>query len=374
MHQGVREFVRWVESKRDAEGMSINAPATRNELMSLEQVLRQPLPEDFRLLLARFNGGQLPMGKMLPCGMEPGSIGAAIRDYAESVERDFLDPELLLPFFHTLEGSLLAFDRSAGPVSDTWPVVDYYPDTGEHRLVYRTFDGFCRRYVLEWQSEDWGADFTVDTYLRSGLRHARAEPDVPTAHATVAHAYRRAGEPRLALASYLKASRCVPPLHWVEWEALKLATILGDHEAAMEALAALAAPAPVGRWNDRETTSGRVAEVVGILAQRAPRRTRGAWLGALDQLAANASDDEESQVVVAVREAIFSGGALPEPRPIRDQSVCPPGPDTEEWFGRVKLAYLQGLIRDEDLVLDTGLRRLSKTHNFEEVISARRDF
>ena len=37
----------------------------------------------------------------------------------------FLDPELLLPFHRTDTGSYLCFDRSAAPVSDTWPVVDF---------------------------------------------------------------------------------------------------------------------------------------------------------------------------------------------------------------------------------------------------------
>ena len=38
-----------------------------------------------------------------------------------------VDPELLLPFHHTELGSYLAFDRSAAPISDTWPIVDFDP-------------------------------------------------------------------------------------------------------------------------------------------------------------------------------------------------------------------------------------------------------
>mgnify|MGYP006992420993 CR=1 FL=1 len=57
-------------------------------------------------------------------------------------------------------------DRSAGPVSDTWPVVDYYPDTGEERMIHRTMDGWCQTCVNEWESGDFGAEFTLDVYLR----------------------------------------------------------------------------------------------------------------------------------------------------------------------------------------------------------------
>ncbi|MBC7171380.1 MAG: SMI1/KNR4 family protein, partial [Polyangiaceae bacterium] len=246
-------FIQWIESHGDHPSVKVNPPATTADLAMLERELGGPLPTDLRIVLTRWNGAQTPSGALIPVGIEPGTIGAGVREYAQRVGRDFLDPELLLPFHRTLEGSVLTFDRSAGPVSDTWPIVDYDEESGEHRLVYRTFDGFCRACVAEWTSDDFDAEFDLDTYLRRGQRHAALEPDVASAHATVAHALKRAGRPEEALASYLEAARCVPPLPWCDWEALKLAAILGDSTAALEASTRLAMLAPGAAWSKRET-------------------------------------------------------------------------------------------------------------------------
>ncbi len=370
MHRGVREFVEWIDSNQEGAGLQLNAPAQDAQIIALEQEIGGPLPEDLRLVLTRFNGGQLPVGELLPGGIDPGSIGAAVREYAEAVGRDFLDPELLVPFLRTAEGSLLAFDRSAGPVSDTWPIVDYYPDTGDHRLVHRTFDGWCRRCVADWTHADHEADFTVDTYLRAGQRHVEVEPDVATAHATVAHALRRAGRPEEALQAYLAASRCVPPLHWVDWEALKLAAILSDMRAGQEALSRLAARAPASRWRERETTPGRVAEVAAILAGRA--KDPESWVHLLDLLEEYAG--EEAPVVSAVSRALACAEPPPLPRPYRDESVVPRNADPEVWFEQLKAAYLSGAVRDDDLVLDPTLRPLSRIRDFAQIVRIRRDF
>lgn len=370
MHRGVKEFVAWVDGARDTSDVQLNPAAPDAQLMTLEQMLGGPLPADLRLVLTRFNGGRLPVGDLMPAGIEPGSIGAEVRVYAESVGKDFLDPELLLPFLKTAEGSLLAFDRSAGPVSDTWPIVDYYPDTGDHRLMHRTFDGWCSRCVAEWTSDDWGADFSVDTYLRSGQRHVNVEPDVATAHATVAHAHRRAGQPKQALAAYLMASRCVPPLHWVDWEALKLAALLFDPLAGLEAFTRLSAWAPEERWGERETEPGRVAEVAAFIALRVPDKTP--WIGMLAQLEAQGLEDRP--VIQAIRIALEEGSPLPPPRAPRETSVVPRDADVDVWFENVRVAYMRGALRDDDLLLDPTLRPLSKVRDFADVVRIRRDF
>ncbi len=337
----------------------------------LERELGGPLPTDLRIVLTRWNGAQTPSGTLIPVGIEPGTIGAGVRSYAQRVGRDFLDPELLLPFHRTLEGSLLAFDRSAGPVSDTWPIVDYDEESGEHRLVYRTFDGFCRACVAEWTSSDFDAEFDLDTYLRKGQRHAALEPDVATAHATVAHALKRAGRPEEALASYLEAARCVPPLPWCDWEALKLAAILGRAGEALEAGTRLATLAPEAAWAKRETRPARVAEVLGPLAASAADKTP--WLRLLGLLALAAENDaEERQVVSAVLAAVEQGTALPAARPWRDTSMVPPDPDPTGLYERAAAAYVEGHLRDEDLLFDRTLDPLGDAKR--DLVRIRRDF
>ena len=370
MHRGVREFIEWVASHGDHPELTLNPPATVSEIAALEQMLGGPLPADLRLVLTRFNGGQLPVGQMLPAGLEPGTIGATVREYAESVEVDFLDPELLLPFHRTLEGSLLAFDRSAGPVSDSWPIVDYFEDTGEHRLVYRTFDGWCRHCVSEWTSDDFGEDFSLDTYLRAGQRHAAVESDVATPHATVAHAFKRAGRPEEAVQAYLRAARCVPPLHWCDWEALKVAAILADADSGFEAMSRLASRAPATRWMQRETTPGRVAEVGAKLAARA--RDVTPWLRLLEQLEETA--EEETPVIAAIRHALTDGKPVPPVRPLRETTRVAPREDVDEWLAAVEAAYLEGTVRDDDLLLDPDLIRLGRVRDLAQVLRLRREF
>lgn len=371
MHRGVRELIRWVEAHRDHPDVKLNPPASASDIGALEQMLGGPLPADLRLLLSRFNGGTLPAGELLPAGTGPGTIGHTVREYAEAVGGDFLDTELLLPFHRTPEDSLLAFDRSAGPVSDTWPIVDYFQDLQEHRLMYRTFDGWCRVCVTEWGSTDFGEPFTLDTYLRAGERHAAVEPDVATAHATVAHALKRSGRPEDALQSYLRASRCVPPLPWCDWEALKLAAILGNEPAAFEAADRLCSRAPKRRWRQRETTPARVAEVLAPVAFRAA--DSGPWLRLFHQLEGQAQGSD-LPVVKAIVQALERGDQPPPTRPPRKESVLPARSDLDAWWTEARRAYSEGELREDDLLLDPELQRLGRVRPFAELLHIRREF
>jgi hypothetical protein len=372
MHRGVQDLVRWIDAHRDSSVVQVNPPASAADISALEHQLGVPLPADLRYVLTRFNGGTLPSGQLLPAGMGPGTIEAAVRQFAEAVGADFLDPELLLPFHRTLEGSVLCFDRSAGPVSDTWHIVDYYEDTGETRIVYRTFDGWCRTCVAEWESPDFEADFSLDKYLEQGKRHASIEPDVSTAHATVAHALKRAGKPEEALASYLRAARCVPALPWCDWEALKLAVLLDRPLEALESSQRLASRAPSSKWRERETTPGRVADVLGQMAIRAPENKN--WIRVLDQLVEQATDEDDHAQAHAVRYAVLHGEPLPTPRHHRDVPVVEPTSDLEQLFAAAREAYEAGSLRDEDMLLDATLLPLFRAHRPIELLSIRREF
>lgn len=368
----MQHFIRWVEDNRDTPGLVVNPPAQPAEVESLERQLGMMLPVDLRTVLLRFNGAALPSGTLLTAGVGPGTIENAVRQFADRVGADFLDRELLLPFHRTLEGSLLAFDRSAAPVPDAWPIVDYYDDTGEIRLVHRTFDGWCRTCLADWSSSDFQQPFSLDKYLRQGQRHAAVEPDVASAHATVAHAYKRAGEPELALESYLIAARCVPTLPWCDWEALKLAVLLGKPTLAYEAAARLAMPAPGHYWNDRGTTVGRVAELVGRMASL--QRNRQPWMRLLDQLVVRAEGVEQRQVRM-IRACLIRGEPLPDPEPIRDEPVIPPDRENlDRWWESARAAYAEGRLRDDDLLLDPSLTPLAAKHPLSELLRIRREF
>ncbi len=337
MHRGVRELIEWVEKKRDTDLVRVNPAATATELAEIETALGSPLPTDLRLVLVRFNGGELPNGQLIPAGIGPGTMGATIREYAGKVDADFLSSEILLPFFRTDEGSLLAFDRSAGPVADTWPIVDFDQDSGEHRMVYRTFDGFCRVCVSDFTSDDFGKDFGLDQYLRKGRRHLDVEPDVGAAHATVAHAAKRAGLAKDSLTHYLEAGRCVPPLAWCDWEALKLAVLLEDERAAREAAARLCAIAPAKIWERRETTPVKVAEVLAQVAIEASHPKL--WLRHFDTLLFQCKGDEAAtRTVHALRDAVTSGQPLPAPTQGRGVTVVPPDADLERYSGLLSTA------------------------------------
>jgi hypothetical protein len=369
VHQGLRELLSWVNTHRDNPAVKLLPPAKSGELTELEQELGQSLPSDLRHVLGYFNGGKLPIAELLPGGVGPGTIGGATKSYAAHIGRDFLDPELLLPFAKTDEESLLAFDRSAGPVADTWPIVDYHPETGFHRLVYRTFDGFCRHAVAEWSSPDFGQPFTLDAYLRKGQRHIDAEPDVAAAHAALAHAERRAGLVERAISSYLTAGRCTPPESWCDFEALKLAVLINDLTSAIEAGTRLVQPSPPERWKQRETSPGRVAEALGILARRA--NASGIVLRLLDRLESSAGDD--LALVKAVAAAVAKGEPV-VPRPVSETPIVAPSPDRNVYAQRLTDAYVTGLLRDEHMLFEPGLAPLRDAGWFGQLIHVRRDF
>ncbi len=372
MHRGVQDFMRVVLTQGEALGIQPNAACPAATLSQLEHQIGSPLPADFRLALSKFNGAKLPIGTLLGVGAPVGDTSeSALKDLAEHLGRSFLDPELPLPFHRNDEGALLAFDRSAGPVADTWPIVDFFAETGEVRLVYRTFDGWCRTMVAEWTSPDFFDAFTLDKYLHAGERHAGIESDVASAHATVAHALKRAGRPEDALRSYLRAARCVPSLPWCDWEALKIAALLGDRDAALEAATRLAARAPAERWAQRETTPGRVADVLGKLPVGASQLATCTRL--LDQLAAQSVETEDKEQVASVRHSLVNHTGLPETRPSR-VSVMPAVPNVAQWWAATRQAYANGQVRDEDLLLDPSFEQLRAAHDFRELLRIRRDF
>jgi hypothetical protein len=373
MHRGVQDFIAWIEEHPQLAGLTRAAPAAPAELGLVEERIASPLPADLRLMLSRYNGGELPSGQLLRAGEAgPDSMLAVADDLALRLKKPVRDPELLFPFYRSDDGGILAFDRSAGPVADTWPIIDYYIESGEQRLVHRTFDGFCRLRVAEWSSPDFGCEFTLASYLRSGKRHVAIEPDVSIAHATVAHALRRAGRPEDALNAYLAAARCVPAQAWCDWEALKLAALLGDGRAAWESSVRLAARAPKPLWHQRETTPVLVADVLCVIAGRLESR-RERVLRLCEQLAEQADGEREKQHISAVRHALHGDTRPPTPLLARAASV-PQAADVAEWLTTLQEAYRKGKVRDEDLLLDPSYASLRTKFALAEVLRVPRAF
>lgn len=372
MHRGVQEFINWLEKHPGFPNVKLGGPAQAADLAVVESQIAAPLPADLRFMLQRHNGGTLPSGQLLRAGGGgEDTIEAVLRELASQLDRPLTDSELLVPFFRTDDGGILAFDRSAGPVADTWPIVDYQNDNEALRLVYRTFDGFCRVAVAEWTAEDFDAEFTLQKYLNKGERHAAIEPDVSIAHGTVAHARRRAGDPEGAMRGYLAAARCVPSQPWCDWEALKIAVLLGDAKNAMEAANRLSSRAPRSRWVARETTPVRVADVLGVLAPKVDARdVLARWF---DQLAGQCETDADRTHVAAVRRAVLANNPLPQTTPIRPTAV-PPQADQNAWWNEMRAAYGDGRLRDDDLLLDPAYQPLRASHDFAELLRIRREF
>lgn len=372
MHRGVRELIQWVEKHDGSDTVKVHRPALAKEVTALEHQLGTPLPADLKLVLGVFDGGSLPNGTLLSATPGPGdTIEAALKALAEDEEVSFLDPELLLPFHRTEAGSYLAFDRSAAPVSDTWPIVDYDLETGERRLIHRTFDGWCRLCVAEWTADDYTAPFTIEKYLQQGKRHAEIETDVSIAHVTVAHALRRCGEPELSLESYLRAGRCVPAVPWTDWEALKLAALLRYPADALEAGARLAKRAPQSMWDLRETTPSRVAYALAKVAPP-PGEAQEPWLRLFEQLVAQALDDDDRAAAEAIRDAVVGGAEAPEPDPPQEAEL--EVGEVEATWAAMAQAYKDGLLREDDLLLDPRFGAVAETHDLADVLRIRRDF
>lgn len=373
MHRGVQEFINWLETHTDFPGLKLGEPALAADLVTVESQIAAPLPADLRFMLQRHNGGTLPSGQLLRAGAggDNNTIEYTLRELAARLDRSLTDSELMVPFFRTDDGGILAFDRSAGPVSDTWPIVDYHEDSAALRLVYRTFDGFCRVSLAEWSADDFDAPFTLQKYLNQGERHASIEPDVSIAHGTVAHARRRAGDPEGAMRGYLAAARCVPSQPWCDWEALKIAILLGDTKSVMEAANRLSSRAPRSRWLERETTPLRVAEALGVIAsQIEAREVLARWF---DQLAEQCDQDADRAHVAQVRKAALSGSGAPPTHAVRETAV-PVTSDHAAWWQAMRDAYNEGRLRDDDLVLDPVYAPLRTTHDFGELLRIRREF
>lgn len=372
MHRGVQEFITWLETHSDFPDLKLGQPAQAADLAVVESLIAAPLPADLRFMLQRHNGGTLPSGVLLRAGSgDDDSIETALRELATHLDRSLTDSELLVPFFRTDDGGILAFDRSAGPVSDTWPIVDYHQDSAALRLVYRTFDGFCRVCVAEWTADDFDAPFTLQKYLNQGERHAAIESDVSIAHGTVAHARRRAGDPEGAMRGYLAAARCVPSQPWCDWEALKIAVLIADVKSAMEAANRLSSRAPRARWVERETTPVQVADVLGVLAPMLD--TRDVLARWFDQLSEQCESDADRAHVSAIRRAALAGKTPPPTRPIRETAVAPQT-DHAAWWSEMRAAYNEGRLRDDDLLLDPAYQPLSAVHDFAELLRIRREF
>jgi len=372
MHRGVQAMLSWIAENPGFPGLRLAGAAGPSELPEVEDRIFSPLPTDLRMLLAQHNGGALPTGTLLRAG------GAGADTILGELERLGLlfgrasdDPELPLPYFRSNEGALLAFDRSAAPVADTWPVIDCPPDLPELRLVHRTFDGWCRLCLREWTAPDFGAEFSLERYLNGGLRHAEVEPDVATAHATVAHALRRAGEPERALAAYLIAARCVPQLAFCDWEGLKLAVLLRDAKSALTIGRRLCTRAPARGWQARATTPRQVADVLSHLVTEV--EPPEPLLALLDQLGAQAPDDESKAAIGALRRAVFGGEAVPPPQPVRPTAVSPQL-QLDAFWEATEQAYLHGAVRDEDLLLDPAYRPLARHRPLADMLRVRRDF
>ena len=373
MHRGVQDFIAWIEQHPERGGLVRASPATAVELAAVEERIASPLPADLRFVLSRYNGGELPSGMLLSAGdSEPNSMLIVADELAKRMGRSLRDPEMLLPFYRSDDGGILAFDRSAGPVADTWPIIDYYLESGEQRLVHRTFDGFCRLRVAEWSSADFGGEFSLESYLSSGRRHTAIEPDVSIAHATVAHALRRAGKPEDALLAYLLAARCIPAQAWCDWEALKLSALLGDGRAAWESSVRLAARAPKTRWRQRETTPALVADVLAVISPRLPARAERV-LRLYDQLHMQAEGDRERQHIAEIRIALMNRSAAPPPLGARIPSVVPHA-DTAAWLAALCDGYRRGKLRDEDLLFAPSYASLRAKYALAQVLRVSRAF
>jgi hypothetical protein len=379
MHRGVREFVRWLEDHRDSGWVRLSPPAQARDLQAIEHHVGSPLPADLRFVLGRFNGAITSAGTLLTAAPGPGAtIEAALKEVAAQRESSFLDPDALLPFHRTEHGTVLAFDRSAAPIADAWPIVDYDPESGEVRLVHRTFDGWCQLCVSEWTT-DLETPFDLDKYLRQGLRHAEIEPDVSVAHTTVAHALKRAGRPDEALESYLRSGRCVPAIPWADWEALKLAFLLGRADAILEAGGRLTKRASQKLWEQRGTTASRVAYVLARSLRRISREAveddgrRAALIRTLDHLRTHCKSREDAEARDRIMAAVARGDAIPPPWPPQDAAV-PPAPDPDAWWAAVREAYRAGTLRDDDLALDPAYEPLLAQRDVREILGIRREF
>src|SRR4051812_48042451 len=112
MHRGVQAVIAWILEHPQFSGITLEKPATPQQLTVVEDAVMSPLPSELVVLLSRWNGGELPSGTLLRAGdTGPDSILFALGELATRSGRSPQDIELPLPYFRTKEGPLLAFDR-----------------------------------------------------------------------------------------------------------------------------------------------------------------------------------------------------------------------------------------------------------------------
>jgi hypothetical protein len=164
----------------------------------------------------------------------------------------------------------------------------------------------------------------------------------------------------------------VPAQAWCDWEALKLAALLGDGRAAWESSVRLSARAPHALWKQRETTPALVADVLCVIVGRLDSR-RERVLRLCDQLADQADSEREKQHIAVVRHTLHTDGPVPMPLLPRVASV-PPNTDADAWLSTLREAYRKGKVRDEDLLLDPSYAGLRAKFALADVLRVPRAF
>lgn len=362
LNWGVNTLLSWLQE--NGEDFELSDGATDSAIEGVERSFQHPLPSGMKTILTIHDGGELPTGHLLAAGISgPKTIATVINELADPENR-------FLPFFLDDDNKVaLAFDTHSGPVSDTWPIVDINMETKETALVHRTFDGWCESAVADWDQDE--EEFDLEAYLTLGERHVAIEPDVGSAHATLAHALRRSGRPEDAMVSYLNAARCIPSVPWCDWEALQLAVILNQPIPALEATSRLASKGPDGIWKARECSPRQVTDVVMKIAARAndPRP----WLHVLNLLARHVSGKDEQHILDAHFSLTDPETEAPLPAGYDIKSVARV-PNLDDWWGAARAAYLKGDVRPLDMILDADLCKLGRVRPLADLLRERREF
>jgi len=190
----------------------------------------------------------------------------------------------------------------------------------------------------------------------------------------VGHALRRAGEPDRALSSYVKGGRCVPPIAWADWEALKLAVILEDWRAAVEVGGRLTKRSRKDTWELRGTTPSRVAYLLARGLKKAKPSDPSQWMRMLDHVSHQGLDDEDKTALAAITAAALDPTAeIPLPSPPQPPAL-ELDPDVDIAFARMREAYGAGQLRDDDLALDPRYDAVASTYPLADVLRIRREF
>ena len=127
---------------------------------------------------------------------------------------------------------------------------------------------------------------------------------------------------------------------------------------------------PAAGWRTRGATPRQVADVVAQLVTEIDPPEPVVRL--LDQLAAQAQGDEAA-AIFALRKAAYCGEALPAAKPLRATAVSP-STDLPAFWRATEQAYLEGKVRDDDLLLDPAYRPLAREKPLAALLELRRDF